>query len=84
MSFLFLKLNLSTFLLSIIFNLENIISLFKFLKLALSDQYSSGLKDSISCSLWVISFRATDCTLPADLEPGSFVHNIGEILKPTK
>ena len=45
---------------------------------------SSGLNSSISCSLSVISFKATDCTLPADLDPGSFVHKIGEILKPTK
>ena len=30
------------------------------------------------------NFKATDCTLPADLDPGNFVHKIGEILKPTK
>ena len=57
---------------------------FVFLKLALKVQYSSGLKDSISCSLSVISLRATDWTLPADFDPGSLVHKIGEILKPTR
>ena len=47
-------------------------------------QNSSGLKISISCSLSVSNLRATDWTLPADFEPGNLVHNIGEILKPTK
>ena len=31
-----------------------------------------------------ISFNATDWTLPADFEPGNLVHNIGDILKPTR
>ena len=31
-----------------------------------------------------INLRATDWTLPADLDPGNLVHRIGEILKPTK
>ena len=43
-----------------------------------------GSKDSIPCSRSVINFNATDWTLPADLEPGSLVHKIGEILNPTK
>ena len=46
-------------------------------------QNSSGLKISISCSPSVNNLSATDCTLPADFEPGSLVHKIGEILKPT-
>ena len=53
-------------------------------KFKLSVQNSSGLKTSISCSLSVHNLRATDWTLPADLDPGNFVHKIGEILKPTK
>ena len=53
-------------------------------KLILKVQNSSGLKDSISCSLSVISFKATDCTLPADFDPGNLVQRIGDILKPTK
>ncbi len=53
-------------------------------KFRLSVQNSSGLKTSISCSLSVNNLRATDCTLPADLDPGNFVHRIGDILKPTK
>ena len=53
-------------------------------KLILKVQNSYGLKDSISCSLSVISFKATDCTLPADFDPGSFVQRIGDILKPTR
>ena len=52
--------------------------------LILKVQNSSGLKDSIWCSLSVINFKATDWTRPADLEPGSLVHNIGDMLKPTK
>ena len=52
--------------------------------LILKVQNSSGLKDSIACSLSVINFKATDWTLPADYEHGSFVESIGDILKPTK
>ena len=44
----------------------------------------SGLNISISCSLSVNNLNATDWTLPADLEPGNLVHNIGEMLNPTK
>ena len=46
-------------------------------------QNSCGLKSSISCSRSVTSLRATDWTRPADFEPGSFVHKIGDILNPT-
>ena len=46
-------------------------------------QNSSGLNDSISCSLSVTSLRATDWTLPADFDPGNLVQSIGEILNPT-
>ena len=65
-------------------NLEKIFLLSLFEKSEVSVQYSSGLKSSISFSLSVISLSATDCTLPADLDPGSLVHKIGEILKPTR
>ena len=47
-------------------------------------QNSSGLNNSISYSLSTITFKATDWTRPADLDPGSFVHKMGDILKPTK
>ncbi len=47
-------------------------------------QYSSGLNNSISFSLSTINLRATDWTLPADLDPGSLVQRIGDILNPTK
>ena len=57
---------------------------FSFWNFTLKVQNSSGSKDSISCSLSVISFKATDWTLPADFDPGNFVQSIGEILKPTK
>ena len=48
------------------------------------DQYSSGLKCSISFSLSHIILSATDWTLPADLLPGSFRHKIGDKLNPTR
>ena len=54
------------------------------LKFIFNVQNSSGSKDSISCSLSVISFKATDCTLPADFDPGNFVQRIGDILNPTR
>ena len=54
------------------------------LKFTFKDQNSWGLNNSISCSLSAISFNATDWTRPADLDPGSLVHKIGEILNPTK
>ena len=47
-------------------------------------QYSSGLNDSISSSLSHINLKATDCTLPADFAPGSFLHKTGERLNPNK
>ena len=59
-------------------------SLLSFAKTEEIDQYSSILNFSISISLSHISFKATDCTLPADLEPGSFLHNIGDIENPIR
>ena len=53
-------------------------------KIALIDQYSWGLNFSISNSLSVIIRKATDWTRPADLDPGSLVHKIGDMLNPTK
>ena len=41
-------------------NLEKIFSFFKFLKSDVKVQYSSGLNNSIRCSLSVINFKATD------------------------
>ena len=65
-SFLFLKLNFSIFLL-LIWKIFDVIKFPSFvLKFTFKDQNSSGLKISISCSLSVKSLRATDCTLPAD------------------
>ena len=54
------------------------------LKLTLKVQNSCGSNNSISCSLSVINFSATDCTLPADFDPGNLVQSIGEILNPTR
>ena len=39
---------------------------------------------SIPLFLSVIIFNATDCTRPADLLPGNFLHKTGERLNPTK
>ena len=64
--------------------LANIEFLSLSLNLTLKVQNSSGSKSSISCSRSVINFKATYWTRPADLEPGNFVHKIGDILKPTK
>ena len=65
------------------FILELIKALSSVLKIMFKVQNSSGIKTSISCSLAVKSFNATDWTLPADFDPGSFVHRIGDILNPT-
>ena len=81
---LFLKVNLSIFSLLNKTSLEEIFLSLVFVKSEARVQYSFGLNNSISCSLSVINFRATDCTLPADFDPGNFVHKIGEILNPTK
>src|SRR3954452_6922573 len=51
---------------------------------ALIDQYSWGLKTSISRSRSTISRSATDWTRPADLAPGSLRHRIGDKVKPTR
>ena len=83
-SFLFLKENFSIFFPLSWDMLETIVLFLSSWKLILSVQNSSGSKDSISCSLSVISFKATDWTLPADFDPGNFVHKIGDILNPTK
>ena len=48
------------------------------------DQYSRGLKASISTSRAQISRSATDCTRPAEREPGSLRQSTGESVKPTK
>ena len=53
-------------------------------KFTFSVQNSLGWNTSISCSLSVSNLSATDWTLPADFDPGSFVHKIGDILKPTR
>ena len=83
-SFLFLKENFSI-LLPLCWEILDVIKFFlSSWKLMLKVQNSSGLNDSISCSLSVISFKATDWTLPADFDPGNFVQRIGEMLKPTK
>ena len=47
-------------------------------------QYSSAVKASISASRSQIRRRATDCTRPADFDPGNLRHNTGEIEKPTR
>src|SRR5699024_11792828 len=48
------------------------------------DQYSSGVKFSISFSRSITIFKATDCTLPALNPFFTFFHNNGLILYPTK
>src|SRR5665213_2441432 len=47
-------------------------------------QYSCGRKASISSSRSQMIRKATDCTRPAEREPGSLRHNTGESVKPTK
>ena len=61
-----------------------ILDLFLSSKITFKVQNSSGLNISISCSLSVSNLNATDWTLPADFDPGNLVHNIGDILKPTR
>ena len=51
---------------------------------AFTDQYSFGLKASISTSLSTINLKQTDCTLQADLEPDNLRNNTGDKLKPTR
>ncbi len=48
------------------------------------DQYSWGLKISISDSRSQTSRRATDCTRLADFDPGSLRHSTGDRVKPTR
>ena len=83
-SSLFLNENFSIFSPSSWEILAVMLLLFLSWKLILNVQNSSGLNNSISCSLSVINFSATDWTLPADFEPGSLVQSIGDILNPTK
>src|SRR5271168_5029599 len=47
-------------------------------------QYSWVLNASISISRWTIRRSATDCTRPADREPGSLRQSTGERVKPTR
>ena len=83
-SFLFLNVKRSIFFPSYKLNLDKIFLLSLFVKSEVKVQYSSGLNNSISFSLSVINFNATDWTLPADFDPGNFVQSIGDILKPTR
>ena len=47
-------------------------------------QYSRAVKPSISSSRSQIRRSATDCTRPAEREPGSLRHSTGESVKPTR
>ena len=49
-----------------------------------TDQYSCELKASISASRSQMRRKATDCTRPAEREPGNLRHNTGEIPKPIR
>ena len=53
-------------------------------RVATRDQYSRGLKTSISRSRSQTRRSATDCTRPAERAPGSLRHSTGERLKPTR
>ena len=83
-SFLFLNENFSILLLSIVTMFEFKRSPLEVLNTTFNVQNSSGLNNSISCSLSVNNLNATDWTLPADFDPGNLVQRIGEMLKPTK
>jgi hypothetical protein len=48
------------------------------------DQYSLGLKVSISYSRSQTRRSATDWTRPAERAPGSLRHRTGERVKPTR
>ncbi len=48
------------------------------------DQYSTGLKSSISRSRSTMSLSATDCTRPAESRPRTFSHKMGLMLYPTR
>ncbi len=50
----------------------------------LTVQYSRETKLSISPSRSQMSLSATDWTRPADRLPGSFRHNTGDRVKPTR
>ena len=47
-------------------------------------QYSSVLKASISASRSHTMRSTTDCTRPAEREPGNFRHSTGDNVKPTR
>ena len=49
-----------------------------------TDQNSSVRKASISLSRSQMRRRATDCTRPAERDPGNLRHNTGDRLKPIK
>ncbi len=51
---------------------------------ATSDQYSRGTKLSISRSRSQTRRNDTDCTRPAEREPGSLRQSTGERVKPTR
>src|SRR5271156_3831241 len=51
---------------------------------ASTDQYSWVRNASISISRSTIRRSATDCTRPAEREPGNLRHSTGERLKPTR
>ena len=46
--------------------------------------YRTGLNASISISRSHINRNATDCTRPAEREPGNLRHSTGDKVKPTK
>ena len=71
---LFLKENFSIFLPLKLKILDVNELLFLSLNFVLKVQNSLESNNSISCSLSVINFNATDWTLPADFDPGSLVH----------
>ena len=49
-----------------------------------TDQYSCAVKASISASRSQIRRKATDCTRPAEREPGNLRHKTGEMPKPIR
>ena len=60
------------------------LSSFPVWKIVSTDQYSCAVKASISASRWQIRRKATDCTRPAEREPGSLRHKTGEMPKPIR
>src|SRR6185295_8652416 len=60
------------------------LSLAELARIASTDQYSCGLNLSISTSRSTMMRSATDCTRPAEREPGSLRHKTGDKEKPTR